>query len=199
MSLRTKLAQNPLASRGLAFGLMLVVLGVLAFGISYLLRDMHRKFDETIESRVNLLNGYRRVAANRPVMEAAIHSVRNLDTAQYYLKNSSPSLAAAEIQSAAQAAFDLNNIKVQSVNIVPHKDVEGRRKITVRFNLRGTLEATQKTLYALETTLPYFFIDGLSIRSGVNNSMRWKPTPNLEPEVQVQFDLYGFAQIGKKK
>lgn len=198
MNLRSILVRKPWVSRALALSLLLVSLAVGASLVTELVHEQHRKYDEAIENRGNLLAGYRRVASNRPQIESAMARVDKLDTARYFLKTSSPSLAAAELQESAQAIFAANGMKQSSVNIAPHKDEEGRRKIGVVFNLHGTPEAAQKMLYALETHLPYLFIDNLSIKSTVN-SRRWQPTPSVEPEVNVRFDLYGFAQIGKKK
>jgi general secretion pathway protein M len=198
MSLTAVVGRKPWLGRSLALSLLLLLLGMLSFLVWDGLRQQHEKYDALIEARLNLLAGYKRVAAGRPEIESALAQVEKLDTPRYFLKNTTPSLAAAELQDAAQALFEANGMKVNSVNIAPHKDDDGRRKITLNFSIRGNTEATQKSLYALESHYPYLFVDNLTIRSSVNSG-RWQPVPLLEPEVQVQLDLYGYARIGKRK
>jgi len=190
--------RRPRVARVLAVVLLLGVLALVAALVWMLLDERHRAYDETIRSRADMIAGYQRVAANRAQLQAALKRVGELDTSKYYLKASSPSLAAAEIQDAAQLVFDANGVKVNSVNIAPHSDADGRRKATLVFNLRATPEALQKTLYTLEARVPYLFVENLVLRSTIN-SKRWQPVPNVEPEVQIQFDLAGYAQIGGKK
>lgn len=192
-----QLRRDPIFNRALALGLLIGLLLVLAYAVAELLASQHRKYDEAIETRMRIIAGYQRVAANRAAYEAAIERAGKLDTGRHYLKSSSPALAAAEIQDIAQAALALSQMKQSSVNIAPHRDSDGRRMVTVNYTLRGTPEAMQKMLYALETSLPQLFIDNLSIRAAIH-SRNWRPIPNVEPEVQVQFDLYGYARIGKK-
>lgn len=198
MKLELILSRHPWAGRWLALGLLLTLLAGAAYMVSLEIRSQHEHYDHLIETRTGLIAGYLRVAANRTQFEEAVRRIGKLDTARYYLKSSSPSLAAAEIQDIAQTILLANGMKPNSVNIAPHKDENGRRKVSVTLNLRGTPEAMQRVLYALESNVPYLFVDNLAIRSTVNNR-RWQPTPMVEPEVQVQFDLIGYAQIGKKR
>lgn len=197
MNLVERMTRNPVHSRLLALGLLIAVLALLGYGIAELLASQQRKYEEIIAMRMRIVAGYQRVAANKAAYEDAIARAGKLDTARYYLKSSSPAQAAAEIQDIAQSALAYSQMKQSSVNIAPHRDLDGRRMVTVNFTLRGTLESTQKMLYALETSLPQLFIDNLSIRASIQ-SRNWRPIPNVEPEVQVQFDLYGYARIGKK-
>ncbi len=198
MKLEAALARHPAASRALALFLLLALVAALLLLAWMPLRAQHDEYDAAIAERVKRLEVLQRIAATRPALEAAIAGVKKQDTARYYLRNSSPALAAAELQEIAQGIIDANAMKSGSIQIAPHQDEVGRRKIMVRLQLRGTPEAMQKTLYALETRVPYLFIDGFSMRSTVN-SRRWAPTPLVEPEVQVQFELSAYAQIPVRK
>jgi general secretion pathway protein M len=198
MTLDTWLMRHPAASRGLALGLLLGLLALAAWLVSIPLRAKHAEYDNAIADRIKRIEVLGRIASTRPALEAAIAGVKKQDTARYYLKNSSPALAAAELQEIAQGIIDANAMKSGSIQIAPHQDELGRRRIMVKLQLRGTPEAMQKTLYGLETRVPYLFIDNLSVRATVN-SRRWAPTPMVEPEVQVAFDLSAYAQIPVRK
>lgn len=191
------LSRNPAYSRALALSLLIMLLMGLAWLIYQIQGHYHRRYDDAIDNRLRIIAGYNRVAAGRSTYESVIERSKKLDTARQYLKSSSPALAAAEMQEIATSALAFSQMKQNSVNIAPHRDIDGRRMITVNYVVRGTLDATQKMLYALESSTPFLFVDNLSIRSSVS-SRHWRPTPNLEPEVQVQFDLYGYSRIGKK-
>jgi general secretion pathway protein M len=198
MNIATMLAKHPWLSRVMALALLVLILLALALISRNILRERHQHYDQIIEQRIGQIEGYGRVAANGPLFQSAMDKIQKLNTSRYYLKNSSPSLAAAEIQETAQSVLDNLGLKVNSINIAPHKDEDGRRKVTVNLNIRGNTEATQKLLYALETKTPYLFVDNLSLR-GTINTRRWQPTPLVEPEIQVQFDLSGYALLGKLK
>lgn len=190
--------QRPWLSRALALMLLLVVIGVAIYLALVQLTRMEQRYDGVVQSRLNMLAGYRRVAEGRAALEGALDASKKLDTARYYLKNSSPSLAAAEMQEKAQSLFEREGAKVDSVNILPHKDKDGRRKITINFTIKGTIEQTQRVLYELEAMLPFTFISNVSIKSTVN-PRRWRPEPGVEPEVRSQFDLVGYAMLPVKK
>ena len=120
MNLAVQVYRRPGASRVLALGILALVLFVVAFVAEGSLRDQHRHYDQVIDQRLNQIEGYRRVASNRPALIAAKTNIEAFDTSRYYLKNSSPSLAAAEIQETAQTTFDSLGMKVNSVSIAPH-------------------------------------------------------------------------------
>jgi general secretion pathway protein M len=193
-----KIEWTPRVSRATALILLLIVLAVVAGVVAWWAIDKHREYDRAIDTRLDRLAAYQRIISARSDLDAAIARAGKLDTAKYMLKNSSPALAAADIQQMVQAVLEAHAMKLTSMQIVPHKDDAGRRKITVNVQARGNTEALQKTLYALETSLPYLFVDNLIVRSPIN-SRRWVPLPNVEPEIQAQFDVYGYAALGKKK
>jgi hypothetical protein len=55
----------------------------------------------------------------------------------------------------------------------------------------GTPAALQKTLFALETSIPYLFIDTATLRATVPRG--FKPAPNQEPEVTVQLEIQAYG------
>lgn len=198
MNVVDQINQRPWLGRALAFLLLFAVVGAAIHLALAQLARMEQRYDGVVQSRLSLLAGYRRVAEGRAALEAALADSKKLDTARYYLKNSSPSLAAAEMQDKAQSLCEREGVKIDSVNIAPHKDKDGRRKITINFTIKGTIEQTQHVLYELEAMLPYTFVSNLSIKSTVN-PRRWRPEPGVEPEVRSQFDLVGYAMLPVKK
>lgn len=154
---------------------------------------LHAHYDGHIERTLDRTERYLRIAATRPEIEAQLAKVRAHDGTQYYLKHGSPSLAAAEIQLEMQTLIESLGLKLESTQIAPHRDENGRRKITVNFRMRGTLAQLQQLLYRQTVDLPYRFIDNLTLQSLAQRG--YVPTPGVEPEVIATFDLYGYALL----
>lgn len=190
-----KLTLTPVQSRVLAIVLLLALLALLAVLVYVPWQRAHLHYDTAIEDRLDRTSRYLRVAAQRKNVEANIAFIAKRDADRYYLKASSPALAAAEVQQMAQAIIEANELKVESTQIATHKDDGPRRKVAVNFQLRGPLPALQKALYELETALPYLYVDNLVVRSSVARA--FKPVPGVEPDVLVQFELYAFTRLVK--
>ena len=190
-----KLTITPTQSRVLAIALLLALLAILAVLVYVPWHRVHFRYDTAIEDQLDRTSRYLRIAAQRQNAEANIAFIAKRDAGRYYLKASSPALAAAEVQQMAQAIIEANELKVESTRIAAHKDDGPRRKVAVNFQLRGQLPAVQKALHELETALPYLYVDNLVVRSSVARVFR--PVPGVEPDVLVQFDLYAFTRLAK--
>ncbi|MGK2951265.1 MAG: type II secretion system protein GspM [Thiobacillus sp.] len=190
-----KLTLTPMQSRVLAIALLLALLALLAVLVYVPWQRAHLHYDTAIEDQLDRASRYLRIAGQRQNIEANIAFIAKRDAGRYYLKASSPALAAAEVQQMAQAIVEANELKVESTQIATHKDDGPRRKVAVNFQLRGQLPALQKALYELETTLPYLYVDNLVIRASVVRM--FKPVPGVDPDVLVQFDLYAFTRVVK--
>jgi general secretion pathway protein M len=190
-----KLTLTPMQSRVLAIALLLAVLAILAALVYVPWKQAHLYYDAAIADRLDRTSRYLRVAAQRKNVEANIALIAKRNASRFYLKASSPALAAAEVQQMAQAIVEANGLTVESTQFSSHKDDGPRRKVTVSFRLRGPLPAVQKALYELETALPYLYVDNLVIRSNAGRNA--KPAPGVEPDTLVQFDLYAFTRLAK--
>ena len=188
-----KLTLTPMQSRALAIALLLALFALLATLVYVPLQKAHHHYDTAIEDRLDRTARYLRIASQRTGVEANIARIKRQNASRFYLKASAPALAAAEVQQMAQAIIEANQLQVESTQIAAHKDDGSRRKITVNFRLRGPMPAVQKTLYELETAMPYVYLDNLIARSSV--SRIFKPTPGIQPDIQIQFDLYAFARV----
>lgn len=184
---------TPGQSRALALVLLFAVLAGIAALIYLPWQAAHRRYDEAIADRLDRTARYLRIAAQRGDVEKNIALIKKRNAGRFYLKASAPALAASEIQQTAQAIVEANELKVESTQFASHKDEGTHRKVTVNFRLRGTLAAVQKTLYELETAMPYLYVDNLTVRSAAARS--FKAAPGVEPDMLVQFDLYAFARV----
>lgn len=188
-----KRALTPAQSRLLAIVLLLAVVALAALAVYVPWQRLHQHYDTAIEDQLDRTARYLRIAAQQNSVEANIAAIKKLKSERYYLTASAPALAAAEVQQMALAIVEANQVKVESTQIAPHKDEGTHRRVVVNFRLRAPLPAMQKALYELEAVAPYLYIDNLVALSSV--ARVYRPAPGVEPDVQVQFDLYGFARI----
>lgn len=184
---------TPLQSKSLALVLLALVfvLALLALAMPVIL--VHRHYDAAIEQITDRMERYQRIIAMAPSLKAGLEKVKARNGRKFYLKNTAPALAAAEIQEIAKTVIEAQSGKLTSIQIVPHKDEGGYRQISVNLQFSGSIANIQKILYSLETRQPYLFVDNLSIRSRLMSNYR--AMPGVEPEYFVQFDLTGYALI----
>ena len=97
---------TPAQARALALGLLVaavvLVLGVFLAPVLML----HRHYDDAIESWTSRLETYRRVAAQAPELRLALDAMRSKDGRRFFLRNTAPNLAGAELQELVKSAIE---------------------------------------------------------------------------------------------
>jgi general secretion pathway protein M len=183
---------TPVQSRALALGL-LIAAAVLALGVLLLpVVLLHEHYDDAIASLTDRLERYRRVAAQAPEYRNALEAMREKDSRRFFLKNTAPNLAGAELQELVRGAIEGNGGRITtSQNPAPKGD--GRfKQITVNMQFFATTPNLQKILHALEVQRPYLLVDNMTLRP-LNAFRGFKPGPGQEPEINVQLDVVAFA------
>ena len=124
--------------------------------------------------------------------------MRERDGRRFFLKNTAPNLAGAELQEQVRAAIEGNGGRITTSQNQGPRD-EGRfRQIVVSVQFFANTAALQKILLAIEAQPPYLAIDNISIRP-LNAFRGFKPGPGQEPEVNVQLDVVGMALVEPAK
>jgi general secretion pathway protein M len=189
---------KPGQSRGLAIALLIVAV-VLALAVliaPWLLA--HRHYDVAIDSMADRLERYRRVAAQGPEYRKALDALRAKDGRRFFLKNTAPNLAGAELQDMVKAAIENNAGRLTTISITSPREDGRFRVIGVNLQLFATTANLQKILYTLETQQPYLVVENLRI-SPLNGFRGFKPAPGNEPEVNVLLDVVGFGYSEAEK
>ena len=183
---------KPSQSRALAVALLFlaVLLALVLLLAPFLL--LHRHYDQAIASMHDRLGRYSRVAAEAPELKKALEALRAKDGRRFFLKNTAPNLAGAELQDLVRAAIENNGGRITTVQIATPKDDGRFRQIGVNVQLFATTPNLQKILYTIETQPPYMLIENLTIRP-LNAFRGFKPAPGAEPEVSVLLDIVAFA------
>ena len=183
---------TPMQQRAAALALLVgVVVAVLALLLLPVLL-LHRHYDDAIADTTDRVERMRRVAAQAPELRRALDAMKARDGRRFFLKNTAPNLAGAELQEMVKATVENNGGRITtSQNTSPRED--GRfKQIGVNVQFFATTPALQKILATLETQQPYLVVDNITVRP-LNAFRGFKPAAGAEPEVNVQLDVVGFA------
>jgi len=186
-------------SRALAIGLLaLAVLLTLALLlVPFVL--LHRHYDAAVEALQERLDVYRRVAAQAPELRKALDALRTRDGHRFFLRNTAPNLAGAELQDVVRGAIENNGGRITTIQIAQPREDGHFRQIGVSVQLFATTPNLQKILYTLETQTPYALVDSITVRP-LNAFRGFKPPPGAEPELSVMLDTSGYTLMeGEKK
>ena len=184
---------NPARSRRLAVGLLLaaVVVAIAIVGLLFWLP--YRYYDQALTENSNLVGRYGRIAGMRADLTRQLEGLRANEPRKLYLRSGGPALSAAEAQEALRTLIESGGGRLITMQAPTYKE-EGRyRQITVNVQLTANVVALRKILNAIETNVPYLFVDNLTVRSQVPSTFR--PQPGQEPEVFVQLDVSGYAPV----
>jgi len=183
---------TPPQQRALAVGLlMLAVIAALVVLVGPIVL-FHRHYDVAIGETSSRLELYRRVAAQAPDLRAALEVMKQRDGRRFFLKNTAPNLAGAELSDLVRAAIENNNGRITTSQGPAPRD-EGRfRQTFMTVQFFATTPALAKILAALDTQVPYVVVDNMTIRP-LNAFRGFKPAPGQEPEMSVQLDVSAWA------
>jgi hypothetical protein len=188
--------RTPQARRAAALGLLLVLLLAMGALIAVPVLKLHEHYDTALETLRFRFDKLRTVAAQRPETQKALTAVKGENASRFFLKNTAPNLAGSELQDIVRAAVEKGGARLTSVQVGAPKE-EGRyRQIVLNVQVIGNVTTLQKTLHALESTVPYVFVDMLRINSTQFRGAR--VAAGLEPDVTVQMDISAYAPMAAK-
>lgn len=189
----------PKQSRALAVALLVlaVLLGIALLLAPFLL--LHRHYDVAIDALQDRIEVYRRVAAQTPDLKKALDALRARDGRRFFLRNTAPNLAGAELQDLVRAAIENNGGRITTIQTAQPREDGHFRQVGINVQLFATTPNLQKILYALETQTPYALIENITVRP-LNAFRGFKPAAGSDPELSVLLDVTGFALAeGEKK
>jgi general secretion pathway protein M len=179
--------------RALAVALLVAAVALVAAGIVFPAVDRFAALASGIGDGEAALARFTSVAARLPRLEAEHAALKKAFAAQDgFLKATSDSLIAAELQDRIKRAVERNGGQLKSTQILPTHDENGVRKVTARVEITGNADALLRIWYEMETGAPFLFIDSFDIEGRqVPRPDRMRP-PTLE--LQVRFELIAYAR-----
>jgi general secretion pathway protein M len=186
----------PTGSKGRATAAALALLGVLAViaAVAVPAYLLHKRYDGVIAVSEDKIERYRKLAANRIEQQKAIDVIKAREGARFFLRNTAVNLAGQELTDLVRPIVESNGARLTSIQPATVKEEAGFRLYSLSIGFNATPANLQKTLFALETTLPYLFFENVTLRATVPRG--FKPAPNQEPEIaaQVEIQAYGIKE-----
>jgi general secretion pathway protein M len=167
------------------------VLAVLAVILGPILL-LHRHYDAAIDDLSDRLERYRRVAAQAPELRRALELIKEKDGRRFYLKNSAPNLAAAELADLVRGTIENNGGRITTSQNPGPRDEGSFKQLTVNVQFFATTPNLARILQAIDTQVPYLVVDNMTIRP-LNAFRGFKPAAGQEPENNVQLDVSALA------
>ena len=184
----------PTGARGKFTALLLAFLALAAVVLCVTVPAwlLYNRYETTRLAAEDRIERYRKVASHRAEYQRALDAVKARESSRFFLRNTAPNLAGAEMTDMVRPIFESNAARITSIQPATVKDEAGFRLYSLNVGFNATPANLQKTLYALETAMPYLFLESVTLRATVPRG--FKPQPNQEPEVTAQVEIQAYGQ-----
>ena len=183
----------PVGLRGrlLAVALVLVSVCALIASVAAPAYLLYNRYDEAQAAAYGRIERYRRVSSQRADHQRSLDVLKARESARFFLKNSTPNLGGAELTDLVRPMLETNGSRLTSIQPVTVKDEGNFRVYSLNVGFNATPGALQKTLYAIETSIPYLYVENATLRATVPRG--YKPPPNQEPEVSATMEVQAYG------
>lgn len=188
---------SPMGRRILA---LLLLVGVIAVPYVFIVEPLaakYREYADTIAQDQDLLRRYRRIAANRPLLQARREQLQRDPISQgAYLSGESEALVAANLQNRIKTVIESSGGRLASTQILQSSDEDGFRVVTIRVRMTADTDAASKIFYALEAGQPYLFVDSVDIssRQARRRRRRNQKTAPVNVDLNISYDVSGYMR-----
>lgn len=188
---------SPPISRALALAILFCLIAIFYLGVAQPLIDSYAAARGSVSELQDMLERYRRAARDLAPRQAELAALKQHQSAQEgFLQGSNDTLLAVQIQNRIKALADANRAELRSSQVLPPQNEGKLRRISVRGQVSTSLAGALHLFYGLESAMPLLFIDNVDLRARPAN-LRDRNNTDVSDIVDLQFDVYGYAQGGK--
>lgn len=207
------IAELPLKQRQVLAVSLLVILLLLVF--MFFVKPFisnYMAYGESIDSLEQQMLIYQRLSEGLEQTEKNLEVLQQNDpSAEFYLSESKPALAAAGLQQYLNRAIRQHGGQVVSTNILNQSDDSPLLGVAIQVHLRLEIDQLVPLLHKLESGKPLLFIENFSVTANVRkarltrqqrlqqqraarqgNTQPIRREQNIRP-MDVRFDLIGYA------
>jgi len=184
---------QPLASRTLALGILLLLAGFAYTALVAPLLEDYAATQQQIAQYAVLAERYRRLAEALPARRAALAALKQSTAGDAgLLTSANETLAGAELQSRIKSIVEAAQGELKSTQVLPVQRDGDFRRIGVRTEMSMTLPAAQQVLYQLEAMPPWLFIDDIDIHSHEAEGRQDRNTDIII--LEMSFEVSGYMR-----
>jgi hypothetical protein len=177
-----------------------IALGVLAFLflalVAFPLALMFRSQAEDREQALAQLQAYRAEEARRPALAARLAALQEgAKSVPGLLTGTSAALAQAQLQSEMKELIDKNGGSLLSAQLLPPTKVKGFDSVAIQYDLTIPLSRFSGLAYAVETHVPYYFVDSADFVMPPN----WRANaPTQDPSMEMRWTIHAYRWRGSQ-
>lgn len=176
--------------RQLAIVILIILLGAF-FSITALpiwLANASRQAN--IEQLHDRLLRFRQVATSDASLRPQYEDLKRSQMSDgHFLKSDTVAVAGAELQRMIKDITTANLAQVISTQILPAGQEQGFIRITIKVRLRGTLPSVLQSIYDIETSEVFLFLDNVSMR---DSTPARRPRQLAIKQMDTDFDLIAY-------
>ncbi|WP_296062955.1 type II secretion system protein GspM [uncultured Amphritea sp.] len=190
--------------QGLALALLCILLLLVYLLLLHPYINSYREYGDRISSLEQQYEIYERLTQGAEQAEQELRALqRDRSTAEYYLPESKPALAAASLQQLLSSVIRQSGGQVVSTNIINLDDDSPLLKVGIQLHLKLEISELVPLLHRLESGTPLLLIESFSITADLRQSRQQTITQNnprrarqqvpSEGQIDVRFRLIGYA------
>ena len=180
-------------SRALALAILAGTLAILYAVLVEPLWSSHQNFQQSRIQSTALLAKYQRIGNAVEALEAELAELRIAQASQAgYFSGDSSALAAAELQNLVKNIVRSAGEELRSTQVLPVRGEAGVTRIAIRVQLPIRMPGLQEVLHALESGIPFIFIDNVDVRRRKTNRRRLDT--DEADYLDVRFDITGYMR-----
>lgn len=185
---------NASQSRILALLLLLVVLLLLIRLLLWPLWLSWSDYGDRIDALENRMAVYERLVAGVETDRRRLQALQSsLPATDWYLKESTPALAAASLQQLLLRQVNRTGAQVVSTQIVGGSSETPVPAVVIQVHVRGDIGDLVELLYTLESGEPVLFIDNLVVLANPRRQVATRAHRRGVPALDIRFDLTGYT------
>jgi general secretion pathway protein M len=190
---------SPAVSRAAALAILVALIAILYLGIAMPIVDAYQSIGADTVQLQDQLHRYQRAGSDRAQRQAELAALaQRSSAADGFLQGANDTLVAAQIQNRLKSLADSAHAELRSTQVLPAQDEGALRRISVRGQFATNVAGALQVFYGLESQYPLLFIDNLNIRSRQGNVRETRSRdPGESDALDLQFDIYGYAQRGQ--
>ncbi len=131
------------------------------------------------------------MAAQAPTVQKLVDQGGSIKDRPEFLRGPNQSVITAELQSRLSGMVQSAGGHVRSIRGLPPKVIDGITFIGAQVELSGPLRAVQQTVYAIESSTPYLFIMGATIKPSLQVAFPGGAANTAAPPLDARFDVVG--------
>lgn len=142
------------------------------------------------------LERYRAEESRRPALAARLAALQEgAKSVPGLLTGNSAALAQAQLQSEMKELIDRNGGSLLSAQLLAPTKVKGFDSVAIQYDLTIPLSRFSGLVYAVETHVPYYFVDSADFVMPPN----WqKNLPNQDPSMEMRWTIHAYRWRGSQ-